>query len=120
MLGDEFVDRYRIVQNDAFDPATQVYLGNTSFGHEIWINAELAACPVKILTGFIEPHMFAGFSGGGKAIMPGMGGLRMILGNHDAENIGHPKATWGITRATRSGRKCAKWRTVQAGRSWST
>jgi nickel-dependent lactate racemase len=97
MLGDDLVDRYRIVQNDAFDPATQVHLGQTSFGHEIWINAELAACELKILTGFIEPHLFAGFSGGGKAIMPGMGGLRMILGNHDAANIGHPQATWGVT-----------------------
>ena len=97
MLGDELVDAYRIVQNDAFDPATQVHLGETSFGHEIWINAELAACQVKILTGFIEPHLFAGFSGGGKAIMPGMGGLRMILGNHDAQNIGNPRATWGVT-----------------------
>jgi nickel-dependent lactate racemase len=97
MLGDELVDQYCIVQNDAFDPATQVHLGETSFGHEIWINAELAACEVKILTGFIEPHLFAGFSGGGKAIMPGMGGLQMILGNHDAKNIGHPKATWGET-----------------------
>lgn len=97
MLGDALVDGYRIVQNDAFDPATQVHLGSTSSGHEIWINAELAACEVKILTGFIEPHLFAGFSGGGKAIMPGMGGLRMILGNHDAKNIGHPRATWGVT-----------------------
>jgi nickel-dependent lactate racemase len=97
MLGDELVDSYRIIQNDAFDPATQVHLGKTSFGHEVWINAELAACPVKILTGFIEPHLFAGFSGGGKAIMPGLGGLRTILGNHDAKNIGNPKATWGVT-----------------------
>jgi nickel-dependent lactate racemase len=97
MLGNELVDGYRIVQNDAFDPATQVHLGCTSFGHEIWLNAELAACDVKILTGFIEPHFFAGFSGGCKAIMPGMGGLRTILGNHDARNIGHPKATWGVT-----------------------
>jgi nickel-dependent lactate racemase len=97
MLGDALVDGYRIVQNDAFDPATQVHLGRTSFGHEIWLNAELAACDLKILTGFIEPHFFAGFSGGGKAVMPGMGGLRTILGNHDARNIGHPKATWGVT-----------------------
>jgi nickel-dependent lactate racemase len=41
--------------------------------------------------------MFAGFSGGGKAIMPGMGGLRTILGNHDEKNIGHPQAIWGVT-----------------------
>ncbi len=97
MLGDEVVDGYRIVQNDAFDYATQVCLGVSSRGHEMWINRELAACDLKILTGFIEPHFFAGFSGGGKAVMPGMAGLKTVLGNHDAGMIGHPKATWGVT-----------------------
>jgi nickel-dependent lactate racemase len=97
MLGDELVERYRIVQNNAFDPTTQVKLGVTSFGHEIWLNQEIMACDLKILTGFIEPHMFAGFSGGGKALMPGMAGLSSVLGNHGAANISHPKATWGIT-----------------------
>jgi lactate racemase len=95
-IADELL-RYRIVQNDAFDPATQVHLGRTSRGHDIWINRELAACDVKILTGFIEPHFFAGFSGGGKALMPGMAGQRTVLGNHDAQMIADPNATWGIT-----------------------
>ncbi len=98
MLGGELVDRYRIVQNDAFDPSTQTMLGRSTFGHDIWINRELFDCDVKILTGFIEPHFFAGFSGGGKAIMPGMGGQRTVLGNHDAEMIANPNATWGITQ----------------------
>ena len=97
MLGDDLVNAYPIVQNDAFDPSTQVCLGRTSFGHEIWLNQAVRECDVKILTGFIEPHFFAGFSGGGKALMPGMGGLRTILGNHDAKNIGDPRATWGVT-----------------------
>ncbi len=97
MLGDELVDSCRIVQNNAFDRSTQVCLGQTSFGHDIWINRELMACDLRILTGFIEPHFFAGFSGGGKAVMPGMAGLDTILGNHSARNIGHPMATWGIT-----------------------
>ena len=97
MLGDDLVDAYPILQNDAFDPSTQVCLGRTSFGHEIWLNRAVGECDVKILTGFIEPHFFAGFSGGGKALMPGMGGLRTILGNHDAMNIGNPRATWGVT-----------------------
>lgn len=88
---------YRIVQNDAFDPATQVHVGVTSRGHDIWLNREIAACDIKILTGFIEPHFFAGFSGGGKALMPGMAGQRTVLGNHDAGMIADPNATWGIT-----------------------
>jgi nickel-dependent lactate racemase len=97
MLGDALVDGYRIVQNDAFDPSTQMHLGDTARGHDIWLNRELVECDVKILTGFIEPHLFAGFSGGGKAVMPGMAGQRTVLGNHDAGMIGHPQATWGIT-----------------------
>ena len=108
MLGDDLYNGYantrgkpsyqRIIQNNAFDPSTQVHLGVTSRGHDIWLNRELVACDVKILTGFIEPHFFAGFSGGGKAIMPGMAGQRTVLGNHDATMIADPHATWGVTR----------------------
>jgi nickel-dependent lactate racemase len=98
MLGDSLVDRFRIVQNDAADLATQVYLGRTSRGLDIWLNREFIECNVKILTGFIEPHIFAGYSGGPKAIMPGMAGLPTVLGNHGAEMIAHPSATWGITQ----------------------
>jgi len=97
MLSAEIVDGYRIVQNDALDVATQVRVGQARRGHDIWLNREFVACDVKILTGFIEPHFFAGFSGGGKAVMPGMAGLRTVLQNHDAQMIAHPKATWGIT-----------------------
>lgn len=96
-LAEQLLSRYRLVQNDAFDPSTQVHIGVTSRGHDIWINREIAACDVKVLTGFIEPHFFAGFSGGGKALMPGMAGQRTVLGNHDAGMIASPNATWGVT-----------------------
>lgn len=97
MLGPEIVERYRIVQNNAFDQETQVSLGTTQWGHEIWINRDFYETDVKILTGFIEPHFFAGFSGGGKAVMPGMAGQSTVLGNHDAGMIADPRSTWGIT-----------------------
>jgi nickel-dependent lactate racemase len=97
MLGEQIVRDYRIVQNEAFVRSTQVFLGKTKSGNEIRINRELMECNLKVLTGFIEPHFFAGFSGGGKAIMPGMAGLETILGNHNAELIAHPRARWGIT-----------------------
>ena len=99
MLGDRLMTEMRIVQNNAFDCSTQAYLGTTSRGHEIWINRELMECDVKILTGFIEPHLFAGFSGGGKAIMPGMAGLGTVLGNHSAGMIADQRATWGVTQS---------------------
>jgi len=98
MLGEMAFDGYAIVQNDSFDRTTQVCLGKTSRGNEIWINQALMDCSIKILTGFIEPHFFAGFSGAGKAIMPGMAGQATVLQNHNAQNIAHPKATWGVTR----------------------
>ena len=97
MLGDAVVDRCRIEQSNAFDASTQVHLGTTTFGHELWVNRAYMDADVKILTGFIEPHFFAGFSGGGKAVMPGIAGQATVLGNHDAGMIGSPNATWGVT-----------------------
>src|SRR6185436_18924198 len=47
--------------------------------------------------GFVEPHFFAGFSGGPKMVAPGLAGLSTILHLHDAARIGHPNATWGRT-----------------------
>ena len=97
MLGDRLVDQYRIIQNNAFERDTQVHIGTTVHGNEVWVNREVLSCDIRILTGFIEPHFFAGFSGGGKALMPGMAGLTTIMKNHDAEHIANPQASWGIT-----------------------
>jgi len=97
MLGWQIAKGYRIVQHNAWDKGNMVYLGPTSFGHETYINGVYMKARVKILTGFIEPHFFAGFSGGPKAVLPGLADERSVLGNHDAEMIGHPRATWGVT-----------------------
>lgn len=97
MLGQHVVDSYRIVQHDCLDQDSMVNLGITQFGHEIWVNRAYMDAKVKILTGFIEPHFFAGFSGGPKAVLPGIAGEVSILANHSASMIGHPSANWGIT-----------------------
>lgn len=97
LLGADISRGIRIVQNNAFDRETQVCLGTTSRGNEAWVNRDLMACSFRILTGFIEPHFFAGFSGGPKALMPGMGGQATVLRNHSVSNIANPNATWGIT-----------------------
>jgi nickel-dependent lactate racemase len=97
MLSDDLVNRFQLIQNDCHDQSTQICFGETSRGHPVWLNKSLIECDVKILTGFIEPHFFAGFSGGGKAVIPGMAGLDTILRNHDAGMIAHPDATWGVT-----------------------
>ncbi len=97
MLGDDIVDGYHILQHDARDRDSLVNLGRTRWGHEILINRAYAEATVKILTGFIEPHFFAGFSGGPKAVMPGVAGGRLVLENHSAQMLDDPGATWGVT-----------------------
>jgi nickel-dependent lactate racemase len=97
MLGPEIVERYTIVNHDAFDLDSNAYLGELSSGGPIWIDRRFLDCSVKILTGFIEPHFFAGYSGGPKMVAPGLAALETVLHLHGAAVIGHPRATWGIT-----------------------
>ncbi len=97
MLGEEIVRSYHIVQHDAWDRPEMVFLGASSFGHPVWLNRTYVRATVRIVTGFIEPHFFAGFSGGPKAVLPGVAGIETVWGNHSAEMVGHPQATWGIT-----------------------
>ncbi len=97
MLGNQIVDRFRIVQNDALDRSTHAHVGTTRSGNQIWLHKEYVECDVRILTGFIEPHFFAGFSGGGKACMPGLALLETVLRNHSVAHLDNPRASWGVT-----------------------
>lgn len=97
MLGERIVARYRCCQHDAFDDANLVPLGTTRLGHPVRINRTYLEADVRILTGFIEPHFFAGFSGGPKGVLPALAGAESVLSNHSRTMIAHPQATWGIT-----------------------
>lgn len=97
MLGDRIVEEYRCLQHDCFDDDTLVSLGVTQLGHPVRVNRTYLEADVKILTGFIEPHFFAGFSGGPKAVLPSLAGAESVFTNHGREMIAHPKATWGVT-----------------------
>ena len=94
MLGADVVATTRIVNHNAFDDATLTHLGRTSYGGEIWLNNDYLRADVRIATGFIEPHFFAGFSGGPKGIVPGVAGIKTIMHLHNAEMIGDPRSTW--------------------------
>ena len=94
MLGEDVVNTVRIVNHNAFDDATLTHLGRTSYGGEIWVNNDYLQADVRIVTGFIEPHFFAGFSGGPKGIVPGVAGIKTIMHLHNAEMIGDPRSTW--------------------------
>ena len=97
LLGSEIVERYRCLQHDGNYPDNLVVIGESSFGHPLAINRLVAEADLRILTGFIEPHFFAGFSGGPKAILPGTAGAQTIQQNHGYGMISHPAATFGET-----------------------
>ena len=96
MLGADIVERNRIVVHDAFDDAKLVSLGEVEGGVPVWLNRTWVEADVRITTGFVEPHFFAGFSGGPKMVAPGLAGFRTIMRLHDAEMIGSPRARWGV------------------------
>lgn len=88
---------YRVINHEPENPAALKQFGVTRDGTPALINREFAEADVRIVTGFIEPHFFAGFSGGPKGIMPGVAGLQTVMSNHGAKNIGDPKSAFGIT-----------------------
>jgi nickel-dependent lactate racemase len=98
MIGREFARGCRVVCHDARDNASLIDVGDTSTGVRILLNREWVQSEFKITTGFVEPHFFAGFSGGPKMVAPGLAGLETVMTLHNAARIGHPKATWGITQ----------------------
>jgi lactate racemase len=96
MLGRDILDRCRVINHDSRDPAALGYVGQTSTGVPVYLNKEWLAADFRITTGFVEPHFFAGFSGGPKMVAPGLAGLETVMTLHDARRIGDPHATWGV------------------------
>jgi nickel-dependent lactate racemase len=96
MLGHTVVDTVKIENHDAFAPDKLVRVGRNSYGSEVFFNKTYVEADFKIVTGFIEPHFFAGFSGGPKGIQPGISGIQTILDFHNARMISDPKSTWGV------------------------
>lgn len=95
MLGEWVVDNIRIINNNCHDKETLVKVGHSKFGCDVYLNKEYVEADFRIVTGFIEPHFFAGFSGGPKGIMPGIAGIETIMTFHNARMIGDPLSTWG-------------------------
>ncbi len=96
MLGSDLVDTLRIVNHDARDADSLVWAGTHGDRVPVWLNREWVEADVRITTGFVEPHFFAGFSGGPKLVAPGLAGLETVLTLHDAARIGSESATWGL------------------------
>ncbi len=96
MLSDDIVDRYTVINHDARDEGSLTRAGQTPSGVPIVLNRHWMGADFRITTGFVEPHFFAGFSGGPKMVAPGLAGLETTMVLHDAHHVGHDKATWGV------------------------
>jgi nickel-dependent lactate racemase len=96
MFGDAVVDAVRIVNHDARAADTHRWMGTFGDGVPVWLDEQWVDADVRITTGFVEPHFFAGFSGGPKMVAPGLAALDTVLVLHDAKRIGSDRATWGV------------------------
>ena len=98
MVGDEIINRFDIIFHDARDKINLEHVGTTSRGNEIDLNSLYVNAGFRISTGYCEPHMFAGFSGGRKSILPGIAGKDAIIFNHSPKNIDSVCARFGIIK----------------------
>lgn len=96
LLGKDAFKEAEIVNHDASKTDELKYLGETSWGTPLWINSRLFEADLRIGCGTVEPHFFAGYSGGGKIILPGVSGIETIYRNHSYAMINHPGSRLGV------------------------
>ena len=94
-LGEDIVSREHIVVHDC-DSSPLTDLGPLPSGARLVVNSLVAQAELVVSEGFIEPHFFAGYSGGRKSILPGVCSRVTVLGNHCADFIDDPKARMGV------------------------
>jgi len=95
-FGPEIVAKEKIVVHDCDDEDNLVKIGYLPSGGPLIINRLVVEADLVVAEGFIEPHFFAGFSGGRKSVFPGVTSRVAVMSNHNAEFIAHPKSRTGI------------------------
>ena len=98
MFGDEIVDKETIAINDAFNPEQFVHVCTLPSGAEFNVNQLAVECDLLVTEGFIEPHFFAGFSGGRKSILPGICSQETVNENHSYKAIASPYSKTGVLK----------------------
>ncbi|HEY5024720.1 MAG TPA: nickel-dependent lactate racemase [Acidimicrobiales bacterium] len=97
LVGPDIAERYTIHQHRADGaPDDHIEVGEVD-GAPVRIDRRYVEADLRILTGFVEPHFFAGFSGGPKGACPGLAALDTILEAHSPRRIADPRATWLVT-----------------------
>lgn len=95
-FGPEILEQERIEIHDCWDDANMVKIGVLPSGGDLVINRLAAEADLLVAEGFIEPHFFAGFSGGRKSVLPGVAARRAVYYNHNAAFIDDPHSRAGI------------------------
>ncbi len=95
LVGREIASSYRIINHFSKQADDMVLVGRINGEVPALINRHYVAADLKILTGFIEPHMWAGFSGGRKSILPGISAIETLEYMHGPEMIAHPRTVYG-------------------------
>ena len=95
-FGEDIVQNEKIYIHDCDERDMLVNIGTLPSGSACEINRLAYEADLLVAEGFIEPHFFAGFSGGRKSVLPGIAGRSTVLGNHCSEFIAHPSARTGI------------------------
>ena len=95
-FGENIVQNEKIYIHDCDERDMLVNIGTLPSGSACEINRLAYEADLLVAEGFIEPHFFAGFSGGRKSVLPGIAGRSTVLGNHCSEFIAHPSARTGI------------------------
>ena len=95
-FGEEIVKNEKIYIHDCDERDMLVNIGTLPSGGQCEINRLAYEADLLVSEGFIEPHFFAGFSGGRKSVLPGVAGRKTVLANHCSEFIDHPRARTGI------------------------
>lgn len=88
--------RIRVVDHDAFVESQLVDMGVTKRGTPVYINKWVAESELKIMLGLIKPHCVAGYTGGGKSILPGVSSIKTIIADHNYTATAHPLAILGV------------------------
>ena len=96
MFGDAIVDNEHIVVNKAFEDDDFAFVTVLPSGAELWVNKTALNCDLLVTEGFIEPHFFAGFSGGRKSILPGICNAVTVNENHSYKAIASPYSVAGV------------------------
>jgi nickel-dependent lactate racemase len=95
LIGAETITRYRVHDHDADDRA-HVEVGEVD-GTPVLLDRHYVEADLRIVTGFVEPHFFAGWSGGPKGVCPGLAATETILEAHSPARLSDPRSTWMVT-----------------------